>query len=116
MVNFSLEFAILKFPEVVKAVPTTLLVAVISMLLGFIVGLVIALCRIYKVPVLDKLEALYVSFIRGTPLLVQIYVTFYGTPLLVEFLHKQLGWNLPLDLSAWIRVDCVHVECGCLSV
>lgn len=36
MDNFSLEFAILKFPEVVKAVPTTLLVAVISMLLGFI--------------------------------------------------------------------------------
>lgn len=30
-------------------------------------------------------------------MLVQIYVTFYGTPLLVEFLHKQLGWNLPLD-------------------
>lgn len=75
---FSLDFAIKQFPEVLKAVPMTLLIAVVSMVLGFVLGLMIALCRIYKVPVLSKLAVLYVSFIRGTPMLVQLYVLYYG--------------------------------------
>ncbi|MCR8635877.1 amino acid ABC transporter permease [Paenibacillus radicis (ex Xue et al. 2023)] len=97
MANFSLAFAIEKFPEVLKGVPLTLLVAVISMVLGTVIGLIIALCRIYKVPVLNKLGALYVSFVRGTPLLVQIYVVFYGTPLLIDILNKEWGWHLPFS-------------------
>lgn len=97
MADFSLAFAIEKFPEVLKGVPSMLIVAVISMLLGTIIGLIIALCRIYKVPVLDRLGALYVSFIRGTPLLVQLYVVFYGTPLLVDTLNREWGWHLPLQ-------------------
>ncbi len=100
MANFSLEYAIEYFPEVLKGVPATLMVAVISMLMGTLLGLVIALCRMYKVPILDKLAALYVSFIRGTPLLVQIYVVFYGTPLLIETLNREWGWHLPIhDMS-----------------
>lgn len=97
MADFSIAFAIEKFPEVLKGVPATLLVAVISMLLGTLIGLVIALCRIYKVPVLDKLSTLFVSFIRGTPLLVQIYVVFYGTPHLIDILNREWGWHLPIQ-------------------
>ncbi|OPH51319.1 ABC transporter permease [Paenibacillus ferrarius] len=100
MVEFSLAFAIEKFPEVLKGVPSMLFVAIISMLLGTLLGSVIALCRIYKVPVLNKAGALYVSFIRGTPLLVQLYVVFYGTPLLVDILNEKWGWHIPLqDMS-----------------
>lgn len=97
MNNFSLSFAIEQFPEVLKAVPMTLMIAVISMLLGLGLGFLIALCRIYKVPVLNKLASLYVSFIRGTPMLVQIYVIFYGTPIFLAFLNRTLNWNLPAD-------------------
>ncbi|MEW9701700.1 amino acid ABC transporter permease [Paenibacillus sp. SI8] len=97
MINFSLEFAIQQFPLVLKAVPMTLLVAVISMLLGLVFGFLIALCRLYEVPVLQRFAALYVSFIRGTPLLVQIYVIYYGTPALFELLNRQFGWHLPAN-------------------
>jgi L-cystine transport system permease protein len=95
--QFSIEFAIKQFPEVLKGVPATLIVAVISMLMGMFIGLFIALSRIYQVPVLGKVSALFVSFIRGTPLLVQIYVVFYGTPLLIEILNREWGWHLPLQ-------------------
>jgi L-cystine transport system permease protein len=40
---------------------------------------------------------LYVSFVRGTPLLVQIYVAFYGTPLLIDLLNREWGWQLPVQ-------------------
>jgi len=72
----------------------TLLIAVVSMLLGLIFGFAIAFCRIYRIPLLNKLSVLYVSFIRGTPLLVQLYVSFYGIPLLFEFANKNFAWNL----------------------
>ncbi|RKN80492.1 amino acid ABC transporter permease [Paenibacillus ginsengarvi] len=94
--EFSLQFAIEHMPQVLKGVPVTMLIAVISMLLGTLIGSAIALCRLYRVPVLDKLGALYVSFIRGTPLLVQIYVAFYGTPLLLDLLSEKWGLQLPL--------------------
>ena len=94
---FSWDFAIGHFPELLKVVPVTLLIAVVSMLLGLVFGLLIALCRIYRVPVLNKLAALYVSFIRGTPMLVQLYVFLYGVPALLEALNNKWGWNLSSD-------------------
>ncbi|MBW7454911.1 amino acid ABC transporter permease [Paenibacillus sepulcri] len=100
MENFDLDYALKQFPDVLKAVPMTLLVATVSLLLGFVFGLLISLCRTYKVPVLSQLGALYVSFIRGTPMLVQIYVIFFGTPMLIDYLNKQFGWGLnPYGIS-----------------
>ena len=94
---FSWDFAISRFPDLLKAVPVTLLIAVVSMLLGLVLGLLIALCRIYKVPVLSKFAVLYVSFIRGTPMLVQLYVLLYGVPALFEVLNNKWGWSLSAD-------------------
>lgn len=93
----NLEFAWEQVPEVLKGVPVTLTIAVISMVLGLAFGLLIALCRIYKVPVLNRLFIIYISFIRGTPLLVQLFVFFYGFPVLADFLNKQIGTNIDAD-------------------
>lgn len=87
------EFALKYAPDVLKGVPATLGIALFAMMLGLIFGLFIALCRIYKVPVLNRIAVVYISFIRGTPLIVQLYVFFYGFPLLVEIINKKQGWN-----------------------
>lgn len=58
----------------------TLLFAVIAMVLGLLLGFVVALLRVAKVPLLSQLVAFYVSAMRGTPLLVQIFVIYYGLP------------------------------------
>ncbi len=95
LINF--EFAFQQFPEVLKGVPVTLTIAVVSMLFGLVLGLVIALVRIYRIPVLDKISVVYVSFIRGTPLLVQLYVLFYGMPVLIDFVNGKTGAKLDPD-------------------
>lgn len=69
----------------------------IAMVFGLFFGLLIALCRIYKIPVINQLSILYISFIRGTPLIVQLYVLFYGLPVLFDFLNPKFGWNLNSD-------------------
>ncbi|XID90913.1 amino acid ABC transporter permease [Paenibacillaceae bacterium WGS1546] len=95
MDTFSWEFAISHFSQVLKGVPVMLFLAVISMVLGTLFGTAIALCRLHKLPVLHQLCALYVSFVRGTPLLLQIYIVFYGLPQLLDHLGQEWGWHLP---------------------
>ncbi|MGG3623517.1 amino acid ABC transporter permease [Bacillus gobiensis] len=92
-----LSYAWEQVPEVLKGVPMTLTIAVISMLFGFVFGLLIAFCRIYKVPILNRLAVFYISFIRGTPLIVQLYVFFYGIPALIQIMNDHLGWNMEAD-------------------
>jgi len=92
---FNFDYAISQLPEVLKAVPVTLLMAVLAMALGCLFGTGIALIRIYQVPVLKWFAQLYVSFIRGTPLLVQIYLIFFGLPKAIDWLHVE--WGLPLS-------------------
>jgi L-cystine transport system permease protein len=91
------KFALEQVPEVLKGVPVTLTIAIVAMVLGLVFGLLIALCRIYKVPVLNQLSIVYISFIRGTPLVVQLYVFFYGVPVLFDFLNRHFGLNLNAD-------------------
>ena len=91
------KFALEQVPEVLKGVPATLTITVVAMVLGLIFGLLIALCRIYKIPVLNQLAIIYISFVRGTPLIVLLYVFFYGVPVLFDFLNPRLGLNLDAD-------------------
>ncbi|MGG3889512.1 amino acid ABC transporter permease [Metabacillus fastidiosus] len=97
MAIIDFNFALEQLPKVLAGVPWTLTIAIIAMGLGLVFGLFIALCRIYKIPVLNQLSILYISFIRGTPLVVQLYVFFYGVPVLFDFLNPYLGLNLDAD-------------------
>lgn len=57
------------------------------------IGTGIALIRIYKVRGLHHLAAFYVSFIRGTPLLLHIMIIYFGLPLLFDTLAASYGWS-----------------------
>jgi cystine transport system permease protein len=60
----------------------TLLITVISMAFGLVIGLIVAIARLKSNRLLRALARGYVSIIRGTPLLVQIFIIYYG---LVDF-------------------------------
>jgi L-cystine transport system permease protein len=67
-------------PILLKGAGWTLLLAVASVVLGAIIGTLVAITRLANVPGLTQLAALYVSCMRGTPLLVQLFVIYYGLP------------------------------------
>ncbi len=92
--NFDIQFALNTFPKILKAVPMTLFISVVSIALGLIIGLIIAICRTNNVPILKTISAIFVSFIRGTPIIVQLYVVFYAFPELLTYLHQSLGWRV----------------------
>jgi cystine transport system permease protein len=68
------------FPLVEGAIRGTIPLALSSFVLGIIIALGIALMRLSKVRVVSGIARVYVSIIRGTPLLVQLFVIFYGLP------------------------------------
>jgi cystine transport system permease protein len=68
------------WPIVKWALVGTIPLTLVSFAVGLVLALAVALARLSKVRVLAGLGRAYVSVIRGTPLLVQLFVIFYGLP------------------------------------
>jgi polar amino acid transport system substrate-binding protein len=58
----------------------TLWLSVVSMIVAVALGMIIALLRMYGPPPVAWLAAVYVEVVRGTPLLIQLFIIFYGLP------------------------------------
>ena len=67
-------------PMAVAALKATIPLTLISFVIGLAIALVIALMRLSSVPVVSQIARFYISVIRGTPLLVQLFLIFYGLP------------------------------------
>lgn len=101
---FDFRFAINSFPKILSVAPTTIVLSIIATLIGLILAILIVIIRERKIKVLDSIAAIYVSFIRGTPIIVQLYVVYYGLPQLLVAL-RGMGINtnsngLPVILIA----------------
>jgi polar amino acid transport system permease protein len=80
------SFAVDTIPELLQGLWVTVQITLIGTAIALVLGLVVAVVRFSRVPVLRQLFGFLVEFIRGTPLLVQAYFAFYVLPLYgVEF-------------------------------
>ncbi len=68
------------WPIVQGAIVGTIPLAIVSFAIGLVIALVVALMRLSKVRVVSSIARFFVSVVRGTPLLVQLFVIFYGLP------------------------------------
>ncbi|MBB3593641.1 octopine/nopaline transport system permease protein [Rhizobium sp. BK529] len=76
------------FVSLVSAIPLTLQLAATSIALGAVLALAIALCRLSGIVVLEWFARSYVFVFRGTPLLVQIFLIYYGLGQFPEVRHS----------------------------
>jgi putative S-methylcysteine transport system permease protein len=79
-----LEYMAGLVPVILRYVPLTLGMAIVAMAIALVLSAVLAVVRVLEVPVLDRLVAIFISFFRGTPLLVQLFLFYYGLPQVVE--------------------------------
>ncbi|MCI3197188.1 amino acid ABC transporter permease [Bacillus sp. HU-1818] len=83
---FNLKLAIESFPYVIKGIWYTLLISFVSMLAGTMLGLFISLARMSKYALLRWPARLYISFMRGVPILVILFILYFGFPYIgIEF-------------------------------
>ena len=79
----TLELLISSFPKILEfGLKVTLPLAAIAFVLSTVIAVLVAMVQYAKTPVLSQICRIYIWIIRGTPLLVQLMVAFYGLPLL----------------------------------
>ncbi|WP_163848715.1 amino acid ABC transporter permease [Pseudooceanicola aestuarii] len=81
-----LDYMLGLVPVLLGYLPLTLLMAAAGMVAALVLASLLAVERVIKVPVLDPLVVLFISFFRGTPLLVQLFLFYYGLPQVLPFL------------------------------
>jgi arginine/lysine/histidine transport system permease protein len=87
----------------IAGVENTILLALFTVLFGVVFGIILALMKISKNKIARFIAAAYIEFIRGTPLMVQLFIIYYGLPYIgVTFPDiPALGSNFP-DFMAGI--------------
>lgn len=78
-------------PVIASYIPLTLFMALIGMAAALVLAACLAVVRVLRVPILDRIVAVFISFFRGTPLLVQLFLFYYGLPQLFPSLTSLDG-------------------------
>lgn len=102
-----LQYMLGLVPVILGYVPLTLAIAGLAMVLALVIASLLAVERVVRIPVLDRLVGIFISFFRGTPLLVQLFLFYYGLPQIVSSLTQINGvtaaiMGLTLHFSAYM--------------
>ena len=97
--DFRFDYIWESLPDLMEGLMVTLQVSLLSIALAIVVGLIGAIFRLTQIPGLSHLTAAYVSLIRNTPLLVQLFFIFYG--LASVGLGLSLYWSGVVCLVVW---------------
>ncbi|NWQ39731.1 amino acid ABC transporter permease [Bacillus sp. EB106-08-02-XG196] len=73
-----MDIIVSALPMLVKGLQVTLYIFLIAIILGFLIGLVIALLRLAPLKILNWIAKAYVDAIRGTPFIVQLFFIYFG--------------------------------------
>lgn len=111
---FDVSFFLNLIPMVAAAIPLTLAVTILPMVIGVIIAFFIALARMRRVPVLNQICLVFISFIRGVPLYVLLFVSYYCVPMIVQSIAGAFGYQMQTAVfpGFWIAIVCftLHVS------
>ena len=82
--NLNVDLMINSLPLLITGAGITIQITAISVGLGLIIGMFVGIARISNVKLLRWLAAIYIDFLRGTPLLVQIFLIYFALPVILE--------------------------------
>lgn len=77
-----LNYFKLMTPQIIEGLGVTLQVFGLTLILSIPLGIVVALGRLSKIKIINKITGIYILIMRGTPLLLQIIFIFFGLPLI----------------------------------
>jgi His/Glu/Gln/Arg/opine family amino acid ABC transporter permease subunit len=85
--GLDVHLMIRSIPYLLEGAYVTVLLTVISVGLGLLGGTLLGMARLSRNPVISRLSSAYVTFFRGTPLLVQIFIVYLGLPALFPWFN-----------------------------
>ena len=105
-----LELMINSFPKLLNATVITLKLLSVSLIIGLFIGLFFAILRINKNKLISKLAYGYSYVFRGTPLLVQIFIIYFGLGQ-IEYLRSTVLWVI-LKEPYWCAIIAFALNTG----
>lgn len=117
----NLDFTIMgRFaPMLMDGVVMTILLTLASVVIGVCLGLITALMKMSRIKVFRIIGTTYVELVRGTPIMVQLFIIFYGLPQLLQFTIPEfaaavisLGFNSGAYVAEIIRAGIQAVDRG----
>ncbi|HFH9939430.1 TPA: amino acid ABC transporter permease [Streptococcus suis] len=96
MVSYDLSYVFKFLHEILYALPLTLWILIVTIVIGSLLGALLAWGQLYGDEVIVSISKGYVFVLRCTPPIVLLFMVFYGLP---EFLE----WWLGLDVNGWSR-------------
>ncbi len=107
MQALDLDYMLGLVPVILGYAPLTIGMALAAMVCALLLACLLAVERVIRVPVLDQIVQLFISFFRGTPLLVQLFLFYYGLPQILPVLSGINGVTaaiigLTLHFSAYM--------------
>ena len=94
-------------PQVLTAIPVTLEMALLATLAGWILGILIAVARRNKIPVVSQICAVFVSFIRGVPMVILLYVAYYALPMMI---YSATGVDTTSIPAIWYAIVALSLD------
>ncbi|ACB61161.1 MULTISPECIES: amino acid ABC transporter permease [Exiguobacterium] len=73
-----MEVAKTAFPFFLEGLQITLYIFIIAVIVGFLIGLIVALMRLSPLKILNGIAIVYIDVIRGTPFIVQLFFIYFG--------------------------------------
>lgn len=71
-------------PLLLEGIKLTIVISVLSLLIGMFIGFITCVMGMSKNPVLKTISGVYIWIIRGTPMLVQAFIVYFGMPQLIQ--------------------------------
>ncbi|MDO4266103.1 MAG: amino acid ABC transporter permease [Eubacteriales bacterium] len=119
--KFDVAYFLEILPMIAEKLNITLSLTVISTVFSLIIGVVFALVAYYKVPVLSQVLKVWISFMRGTPALTQLFFFYYGLARISELILNMppivavavvMSLNMGAFMSESIRAAIMSVDIG----
>ncbi|WBW95507.1 amino acid ABC transporter permease [Oceanirhabdus sp. W0125-5] len=99
--SFDINYFAKRILVIGRYLPTTLSIAILAMLFGIIIGLILALFKSeVKNRYVNLLIDTYISFFRGTPLMVQLFIFYFGLPQLFEGLSNVGAYEMSIAVMS----------------
>ncbi|MBR1742779.1 MAG: amino acid ABC transporter permease [Lachnospiraceae bacterium] len=98
---FSFERLWKVIPQLTPYIGISIRIVLYGLVLGSLLGMVVAVIRIKRIPVIHQILSVYISFMRGTSMLVQMMLIYYGLPMLLL--------AVGIDINSWDKMTFVYM-------
>lgn len=109
------ERYLVSLPDLGAGALTTLYLSILAMILAVLLGLILAILKVYGPKPVSMISTAYIEIVRGTPLLIQLYLIYYGLPQIGINISPLIAGVLGLGLN-YAAYEAENYRAGLFSV